>query len=203
LQSGKESYGIFVTNGEIAMKEVQDLRAGNTVKVGNDLFLVLKAVYNKGARGASSVKMKLKNLATNATSETVYRAGDKFNDIILERRPMQYLYESGDLYTFMDQNNFEQIELNKDDLGDALNYLKEQMVIMVVMHESKAVGVELPINVDLKIVYTEPAVKGDTSGKVLKTAKIETGYEVQVPLYCKEGELIRIDTRTGEFVARA
>ena len=185
------------------MKEVQELRAGNTVKVGNDLFLVLKAVYNKGARGASSVKMKLKNLATNATSETVYRAGDKFNDIILERRPMQYLYESGDLYTFMDQNNFEQIELNKEDLGDALNYLKEQMVIMVVMHEAKAVGVELPTNVDLKITYTEPAVKGDTSGKVLKTAKLETGYEIQVPLYCKEGEAIRIDTRTGEFVARA
>jgi elongation factor P len=185
------------------MKEVEELRAGNTVKVGNDLFLVLKAVYNKGARGASSVKMKLKNLATNATSETVYRAGEKFNDIILERRPMQYLYESGGLYTFMDQNNYEQIELNKDDLGDALNYLKEQMVIMIVMHEAKAVGVEVPINVDLKIIYTEPAVKGDTSGKVLKTAKTETGYEVQVPLYCKEGETIRIDTRTGEFVARA
>jgi elongation factor P len=185
------------------MKEVQDLRAGNTVKVGNDLFLVLKAVYNKGARGASSVKMKLKNLATNSTYETVYRAGDKFDDIILERRPMQYLYESGDLYTFMDQNNFEQIELNKEDLGDALNYLKEQMVIMVVMYGTKAVGVEVPTNVDLKITYTEPAVKGDTSGKVLKTAKTETGFEVQVPLYCKEGESIRVDTRTGEFVARA
>jgi elongation factor P len=185
------------------MKLVEDLRAGNTVKVGNDLFLVLKAVYNKGARGASSVKMKLKNLATLATSETVYRAGDKFNDVVLERRPMQYLYESGDLYTFMDQDNFEQLELNKDDLGDALNYLKEQMVIMVVMHENKAVGVEVPINVDLKITYTEPAVKGDTSGKVLKTAKLETGFEIQVPLYCKEGETVRVDTRTGEFVARA
>jgi elongation factor P len=185
------------------MREVQDLRAGNTVKVGNDLFLVLKAVYNKGARGASSVKMKLKNLATNATSETVYRAGDKFNDVILERRPMQFLYESGGAYTFMDQNNFEQIDLFKEDLGDALNYLIEQMVIQVIMHEGKAVGVELPINVDLKITYTEPATKGDTSGKVLKVAKTETGYEVQVPLYCKEGETIRIDTRTGEFVARA
>ncbi len=185
------------------MKEAQDLRAGNTVKVGNDLFLVQRAIYNKGARGASSVKLKLKNLATGASAETVYRASDKFNDIVLERRPMQFLYESGGSYTFMDQENFEQIDLNKDDLGDALNYLKEQMVIMVVMHESKAVGVEVPINVELKIIYTEPAVKGDTSGKVLKTAKTETGYEVQVPLYCKEGESIKIDTRTGEFVARA
>ena len=102
----------------------------------------------------------------------------------------------------MDQENFEQIDLNKDDLGDALNYLKEQMSIMVVMHGLKAVGVELPINIELKIAYTEPAVKGDTSGKVLKTAKLETGFEVQVPLYCKEGEVIKIDTRTGEFVAR-
>ena len=147
--------------------------------------------------------MKLKNLSTNATSETVYRAGDKFNDVVLERRTMQYLYESGGAFTFMDQNNFEQIDLFKEDLGDALNYLTEQMVIQVVMHEGKAVGVELPINVDLKITYTEPAIKGDTSGKVLKVAKTETGYEVQVPLYCKEGETIRIDTRTGEFVARA
>jgi elongation factor P len=184
------------------MKEAQDLRSGNTVKVGNDLFLVQRAIYNKGARGASSVKMKLKNLATNASSETVYRANEKFTDIVLERRPMQFLYESGGSYTFMDQDNFEQIDLNKDDLGDALNYLKEQMTIMVVMHEAKAVGVEVPINIELKIVYTEPAVKGDTSGKVFKTAKTETGFEVQVPLYCKEGESIKIDTRTGEFVAR-
>jgi len=184
------------------MKEVQDLRTGNTVKVGNDLFLVQRAIYNKGARGASSVKMKLKNLATNASSETVYRANDKFDDVVLERRPMQFLYENGGSYTFMDQENYEQIDLNKDDLGDALNYLKEQMSIMVVMYGLKAVGCEVPINVELKIVYTEPAVKGDTSGKVLKTAKTETGFEVQVPLYCKEGEVIRVDTRTGEFVAR-
>jgi elongation factor P len=184
------------------MKEAQDLRVGNTVKVGNDLFLVQRAIYNKGARGASSVKLKLKNLATNASNETVYRANDKFADIVLERRPMQFLYENGGSYTFMDQENFEQIDLNKDDLGDALNYLKEQMSIMVVMHGLKAVGVELPINIELKIAYTEPAVKGDTSGKVLKTAKLETGFEVQVPLYCKEGEVIKIDTRTGEFVAR-
>ena len=185
------------------MREAQDLRAGNTVKVGDDLFLVMRALYNKGARGASSVKMKLKNLSTNATNETVYRADDKFNDIILERRAMQFLYESGGSYTFMDQNNFEQIDLYKEDLGDALNYLIEQMVIQVIMHEGKAVGIELPINVDLRITYTEPAIKGDTSGKVLKAAKTETGYEVQVPLYCREGETIRIDTRTGEFVARA
>jgi len=184
------------------MKEAQDLRAGNTIKVGEDLFLVVKAVYNKGARSASSVRLKIKNLETNSISETVYRASDKFNDIVLERRQMQFLYGQNDSYTFMDDQNYEQIDLNKDDLGDALFYLKEQMTISIVMYEGKAVGVEMPINVEAKIDYTEPAVKGDTSGKVYKTAKLETGYEIQVPLYCNIGDMIRIDTRTNEFVTR-
>ena len=184
------------------MKEAQDLRAGNTIKVGEDLFLVVKAVYNKGARSASSVRLKIKNLETNSISETVYRASDKFNDIVLERRQMQFLYGQNDSYTFMDDQNYEQIDLNKDDLGDALFYLKEQMTISIVMYEGKAVGVEMPINVEAKIDYTEPAVKGDTSGKVYKTAKLETGYELQVPLYCNIGDMIRIDTRTNEFVTR-
>ena len=185
------------------MKEAQDLRVGNAVKMNNDLFIVLKALYNKGARGASSVKMKLKNLATGSVSETVYRASDKFEDVLLERRAMQFLYETNGFYSFMDSETYEQMDLSKEDLGDALNYLKEQMGIDVIVYGAKAVGVELPINVDAEIVYTEPAIKGDTGGKVLKSAKIETGYEIQVPLYCSIGDRIRIDTRTNEFVSRA
>jgi elongation factor P len=185
------------------MKESQDLRAGNTVKIGNDLFIILKAISNKGARGASSVKLKMKNLSTGGISETVYKAGDKFNDIILERRKMQYLYGNDDFFTFMDEESYEQMELTKDDLGDALNYLQEQMTIDVIVYENKAVGVEVPVNVDLEIVYTEPAVKGDTGGKVLKTAKTNTGFEIQVPLYCNTGDMIRVDTRTGEFLSRS
>ncbi len=185
------------------MKEAQDLRAGNCVKINNNLFIILKALYNKGARGASSVKMKMKNLATGSTSESVYRASDKFEDIVLEHKQMQYLYGNDGFYTFMDQETYEQMDLTNEDLGDALNYLKEQMVIDVIVHDLKAVGVELPINVEAEIIYTEPAVKGDTSGKVYKTAKIETGYEIQVPLYCSIGDKIKIDTRTNEFVSRA
>jgi elongation factor P len=185
------------------MKEAQDLRAGNTVKMNNDLYIILKALYNKGARGASSVKMKMKNLSTGSVNETVYRASDKFEDVILERKSMQFLYETNGFYTFMDAETYEQMDLSKEDLGDALNFLKEQMVIDVIVHGAKPVGVELPINVDAEIIYTEPAIKGDTSGKVLKPAKIDTGYEVQVPLYCVIGDKIRIDTRTGEFVSRA
>ena len=185
------------------MREAQDLRVGNTLKVGNDLFIVTKFTYNKGARNASMVKMKLKNLSTAAITESVNKASDKFEDIVLERRKMQYLYGANDSYTFMDSENFEQIDLTKEDLGDALNYLKEQMTIDVVLYGERAVGVELPINVELKIVYTEPAVRGDTGGKVLKAAKAENGFEVQVPLYVNVGDVVRIDTRDGEFVARA
>jgi elongation factor P len=186
------------------VREAQDLRAGNTVKIGNDLFLVTKFTYNKGARNASMVKMKLKNLSTGNIAESVCKAADKFEDVVLERRKMQFLYASGDFYTFMDQENFEQMDLTKEDLGDALNYLKEQMSIDVVLYGARAVGVEMPINVELKVTYSEPAVRGDTSGgKVFKAAKTETGYELQVPLYVNVGDLIRIDTRNGDFVARA
>lgn len=185
------------------MREAQDLRVGNTLKIGNDLFLVTKFSYNKGARNASMVKMKLKNLETGSIAEAVHKASDKFEDIVLERRKMQYLYSSGDFYTFMDQENFEQMDLTKDDLGDALNFLKEQMSIDVVLYGARAVGVELPINIESKITYAEPAVRGDTGGKVMKTAKTETGYELQVPLYINEGDVIRIDTRNGDFVSRA
>lgn len=185
------------------MKEAQDLRVGNTVKVNNDLLIVVKGIYNKGARGASSMKLKLRNLETGSTSETVYRASDKFENVVLEKRKMQFLYNTDDMYTFMDQENYEQIDLNTDTLGDALNYLQEQMVIDVILHGEKPVGVELPINVDLEITYTEPAVRGDTGGKVLKEATLETKYLIQVPHYCNIGDKIRVDTRTGEFVSRA
>ncbi|MDR2693179.1 MAG: elongation factor P [Chitinispirillales bacterium] len=185
------------------MKEAQELRAGNCVKIGNDLHIILKYIYTKGARGASSCKMKMKNLSTGGVSETVYRASDKFDLVVLERKKMQYLYPDGDMYTFMDQENYEQMYLNRDDLGDAVNYLQEQMIIDVIVHGEKAVGVELPKQVDLEITYTEPAVKGDTGGKVLKTAKVDTGIEVQVPLYCNIGDKIKVDTDTGEFVSRS
>jgi len=185
------------------MKEAQELRQGNCVKIGNDLHVIMKYVYTKGARGASSCRMKMKNLSTGGVSETVYRASDKFEPVVLERKKMQYLYTDGNHYTFMDQETYEQMDLNTDDLGDALDFLMEQMIIDVIVHGEKAVGVELPKQVDVEITYTEPAVKGDTGGKVLKTAKINTGIEVQVPLYCNIGDKIRVDTVSYEFVSRA
>lgn len=185
------------------MKIAQDLRPGNTVKMQGELYIIVKALYNKGARGASSVKMKLKNLATGSISETVYRASDKFDNVVLEKTKMQFLCEANGFYTFMDTETFEQMDLNKDDLGDALNYLVEEMEIDIIVYEHKAVGVELPAQVEREIVYTEPAIKGDTSGKVYKTAKLDTGFEIQVPLYCVIGDKIKINTADNEFVARA
>ncbi|MCU0608246.1 MAG: elongation factor P [Chitinispirillaceae bacterium] len=185
------------------MKKAEEFRAGNAIKIGNDLFIVLKATYNKGARNASSMKLKMKNLETGNSSETVYRADDKLENVMLDHRKMQYLYGTNGSYTVMDQENFEQIDLNADLLGDAVNFLLEQMVIDVVMFGEKPVGVELPVNVDMTITYTEPAVQGNTGGKVLKEATVETGFKVQVPLYCNIGDRIRLDSRTGEFVSRA
>lgn len=184
------------------MKEAQDLRSGNVVKIGNDLHLILNAAYNKGGRNAAVMKMKMKNLTTGSVSETVYKAADKFNHVTLDKKEMQFLYEQDGLYTFMDQETYDQIELTRDDLGDAINFLKEQMIIDVSLYEGRAVGIELPTSVEMEITFTEPGFKGDSSGRVLKPAKVQSGYELQVPLFCEIGEIIRIDTRSGEYLER-
>jgi elongation factor P len=170
--------------------------------MNNDLHLILKAEYNKGGRNAAVMKMKMKNLANGSVSETVYKANDRFDQVSLDNKEMQFLYEQDGAYAFMDQESFDQIDLTKEDLGDAVNYLKEQMIIKVSMYEGRPVGVELPIAVELEITYTEPGNKGDSSGRVLKPATLETGYQLGVPLFCENGEIIRVDTRNGEYMER-
>lgn len=184
------------------MKEAQELRAGHVVRMGNDLAMVMTAVYFKGGRNAAVMRMKLRNLSNGAITENAYKAQDKFDFIPLEKKQMQFLYESDGRYTFMDQETYDQIELSKEDLGDNVYFLKDEMVIDVSMIEGRPVGIVMPINVDLKIEYTEPGNKGDSSGRVLKPATLETGFQVQVPLFCNIGETIRIDTRTGEYAER-
>ena len=184
------------------MKEAQELRAGHVVKMGNDLYMVLNATYFKGGRNAAVMRMKMKNLTNGSINETAYKAQDKFDFIPLEKKQMQFLYESDGMYTFMDQETYDQIQFTKEDMGDNIYFLKDEMVIDVSMIDERPIGIVLPINVDLKIEYTEPGNKGDSSGRVLKPAKLETGYQVQVPLFCNIGETIRIDTRSGEYVER-
>lgn len=183
------------------MKTAQEVRVGNVVMVGKDPLVVLKAEFNKSGRNASVVKMKLRNILSGSTSETVYRADEKFDMVTLERKDVTYSYFADPAYVFMDQE-FNQFEVDKENLGDALSYLEDGMEVEVVLYNGRAISVEIPQTVVREIIYTEPAVRGDTSGKVLKPAKLQTGFEVQVPLFCATGDKIEIDTRTGEYRSR-
>ncbi|WP_293760217.1 elongation factor P [uncultured Aquitalea sp.] len=187
------------------MKTAQELRAGNVFMVGNDPMVVQKAEFSKSGRNASVVKMKMKNLLTGAGTETVYRADDKFDVVVLDRKDCTYSYFADPMYVFMDQE-FNQYEVEADNLGDTINYIVDGMedVCQVTFYDGKAISVELPTTVIREVEYTEPAVRGDTSGKVLKPAKlVGTTFEVQVPAFVNTGEKIEIDTRTGEFKKRA
>ncbi|MEI7970190.1 MAG: elongation factor P [Betaproteobacteria bacterium] len=184
------------------MKIAQELRAGNVIMVGKDPLVVQRAEFNKSGRNASVMKMKLKNLLTGSTSETVYRADEKFDIVVLERKDCTYSYFADPMYVFMDAE-YNQFEVEKDNMGDALNFLEDGMPVEVVFYDGKAISVAMTSSVVREIIYTEPAVRGDTSGKVLKPAKLSTGYEVSVPLFCETGDRIEIDTATGEYRRRA
>ncbi len=183
------------------MKTAQELRAGNVVKIGNDAMVVLKAEYNKSGRNSAVVKMKMKNLLTGSGQETVYKADDKFEVVILDRKEVTYSYFADPMYVFMDAD-YNQYEVEAENMGDSLNYIEDGMACEVVFYDGRALSVELPNSVVRVVEYTEPAVKGDTSGKVLKPARINTGFEVAVPLFCEIGDKIEIDTRTGEYKNR-
>ena len=183
------------------MKTAQEVRAGNVIMVGKDPMVVQKAEFNKSGRNASVVKMKMKNLLTGSATETVYRADEKFDTVQLERKEATYSYFADPLYVFMD-SEYNQIEVEKDSMGDAVNYLEDGLPCEITFYEGKAISVEMPTSVVRDVVYTEPAVRGDTSGKVLKPAKITGGHMVQVPLFVATGDRIEIDTRTGEYRRR-
>ena len=183
------------------MKTAQELRAGNVIMIGNDPLVVQKAEYSKGGRSSAVVKFKFKNLLTGAASESVYKADDKFEQVVPERKECTYSYFADPMYVWMDAD-YNQYEVEAENMGDALNYLEDGMTAEVVFYDGKAISVELPTGVEREITWTEPAVKGDTSGKVLKPAKIATGFEVPVPLFVSQGDKIEIDTRTGEYRKR-
>lgn len=183
------------------MKTAQELRAGNVIMVGTDPLVVQKAEYNKSGRNSAVVKMKMKNLLTGAPSESVYKADDKFEVVQLDRKEVTYSYFSDPAYVFMDAE-YNQYDVDGDNMGDALNYIEDGMACEVVFYDGKAISVEMPNSVVREVIYTEPAVKGDTSGKVMKPAKLSTGFELPVPLFVDIGDKIEIDTRTAEYKAR-
>ena len=170
--------------------------------VGSDPMVVLKAEYSRSGRNGSVVKMKMKNLLTDSAKETVYSADDKFEQIILDRKEVTYSYFADPMYVFMD-GEYNQYEIESESMGDAINYIEDGMPCEVVFYNEKAISVELPNTIVREVVYTEPAVRGDTSGKVMKPAKINTGFELPVAAFVEIGDKIEIDTRTNEFKKRA
>ena len=188
---------------DIPMKPAKEVRVGNIIMVEGKPFIVLRSDVNGSSRTGFTYKWKMKNLLTNAPLENVFRGDDKFDVVILDKKPVTFSYFADPLYVFMDEE-YNQYEIEEENLGEALNYLKDGMECEAVFYDGKAISVELPITIARKIVYTEPAVKGNTSGNVLKEAKLENAIEaksftIQVPLFVNNDDVIEIDTRTNEY----
>jgi len=183
------------------MKLAQDVRAGNVIMINDVPMVVTKAEYNKSGRNAAVMKMKLRNLLQGTTTEGIYKADEKFEDLILDRKEMTYSYYADPNYVFMDEE-FNQYEIPPDDMGDAAHYIEDGLKCEIVFYNEKPISIDLPTKVVRAVTSTDPVVRGDTTGRVLKPAKIGTGFEVQVPAFIVEGDMIEIDTRTGEYSGR-
>ena len=183
------------------MKIAQEMRAGNVIMHGKDPMVILKTEYSRGGRNSATVRMKIKSLIANFGTEVVFKADDKIEQIILDKKDCTYSYFADPMYVWMD-SEYNQYEVENENMGDALSYLEEGMTAEVVFYDGKAISVELPTSVEREITWTEPAVKGDTSGKVLKPAKLTTGFEIGVPIFVAQGDKVEIDTRTGEYRKR-
>jgi elongation factor P len=183
------------------MKIAQEIRAGNVIMHGKDPRVVLKTDDSRGGRNSATVRMKLKSLIANFNTEVVFKADDKMDQIVLDKKECTYSYFADPMYVWMD-TEFNQYEVENENMGDSLNYLEDGMSAEVVFYDGKAISVELPTSVVREITWTEPAVKGDTSGKVLKPAKISTGFDINVPIFVAQGDKVEIDTRTAEYRKR-
>lgn len=185
------------------MINVGDLRPGMTFQYDGNLFIVLEASHNKTARAAANIKVKMKNMRTGSTTEVTFGGNDKVAKAHIEKRKMQYLYNSGDALVFMDNETYEQIEIPAENLEWEMNFMKESDEVEVTSFEGEILGLSLPINVPFKITETEPAVKGDTATGATKYATIETGFQIRVPLFISEGEVVIVNTVDGKYQGRA
>jgi elongation factor P len=184
------------------MYESSDLRKGLKIEIDGDPYVVIQFNFVKPGKGQALYKCKLKNMLTGVQFDRTFRSGDKINEASLEEHEMEYLYSDGQQYCFMNTSTYGQEFLNPDQVGDAVNYLKENTVCSILFFEGKPIGLSLPNFVDLRIEKTDPWAKGDTATGSTKPATLETGHVVQTPPFVEEGELVRIDTRTGEYVER-
>ncbi|SET57777.1 elongation factor P [Paenibacillus sp. NFR01] len=185
------------------MISVNDFKTGLTVEVDGDIFTVLDFQHVKPGKGAAFVRSKLKNLRNGNTVERTFRAGETIGRAIIENRGVQYLYASGSEHVFMDNETYDQFELSEKQLEWELNFLKENMTVNIVSYQGEILGINLPTSVELKVTETEPGVKGNTAQGATKSATVETGHTVQVPLFINEGDVLLIDTREGKYISRA
>ena len=179
-----------------------DLKKGVVFEMDGQLFQVMDYQHLKIGRGSAQVRMRLRNVRTGAVIDRTVQAGEKWPRVRLEHRSVQYLYEDPPNYVFMDQENYDQMTLSREQLGEAVSYLKDGLEMELLMHDTDPIGVELPITVDLRIEETEPGFRGDTASGGTKPAKLESGLTVNVPLFVNEGEMIKVDTRTGTYIER-
>ena len=184
------------------MLSAGDFRNGRTIDIDGTIYQIIEFQHVKPGKGAAFVRTKLKDIVNGGVIERSFRPTEKFPEARIDRRDMQYLYQDGDLYNFMDVETYEQIGLSQDDIGDSLKFVKENEVCKVCSHNGKVFAVEPPLFVELQITDTEPGFKGDTATGATKPATVETGAMVMVPLFVENGETIKIDTRTGEYLSR-
>lgn len=184
------------------MVNTNNLKKGIVLKLDGILYEVVEHEHYKPGKGGAFVRVTLRNLATDNLLEKRLPAGDKVEDVYIEKKKMQFLYKEGSEYIFMDTETYEQIPIAEKILGDNINYLKESMEVDIKFYEENIIGIELPAHVVLEVTYTEKAVKGDTATSATKTVRLETGLEVQAPLFVNTGDKVKIDTRTGTYVER-
>lgn len=180
-----------------------DFRNGVTFELDGQIFQVVEFQHVKPGKGAAFVRTKMKNIITGATVERTFNPTDKVEQAHIERKDMQYLYNDGDLFYFMDTETYEQLPIGKDTIGDTFKFVKENMTVKILSYKGNVFGIEPPTFVELEITETEPGFKGDTATGATKPATLETGAIVKVPLFVNQGDKIRIDTRTGEYLERA
>lgn len=185
------------------MLSANEFRTNMTITYEGDAWQIIEFQHVKPGKGAAFVRTKMRNLCTGSVVEKSFNPNERFENAMIDRREMNYLYETDGQFTFMDNETFEQMELSKDQLGDNLNYLLENMTVKIIIYDGKVLGVELPNTVELKVVETDPGIRGDTATGGSKPAKLETGYVVRVPLFINEGDVLRIDTRSGDYIERA
>ena len=179
-----------------------DFKRGVVIKLDGELFSVVEFLHVKPGKGGAFVRTKLRNVRKGTVVDKTFRGGEKLEDVRLERRPMQYLYDEGDALVFMDTESYEQESIPKEAIGDILKYIKEEDVVEITIYEGEAIAIDPPASVVLKVTYAEPGVKGDTATNVLKPVKVETGAEIRVPLFINEGDFIKVNTENGEYIER-